>query len=165
LSCLQRICIRYRSCVVCSEIVTHCWSCIVCSEFMIRCRKCVFCSKFVIHCRNWVVCNELVFTAELCVLQRIWDEVVLSAVNQHSLPKLCCLQGNYDSLLESSCLQRINIHCNKCGGCSEVAFTAEIVAPATKQFLLPNCAACSEPVFAAKLYGLQWISFRCWFLQ
>jgi hypothetical protein len=44
-------------------------------------------------------------------------------------------------------------------GCSKVALTAEIMAPTAKQFLLPNCAAYNELVFAAELYGLQQINF------
>jgi hypothetical protein len=37
----------------------------------------IVCSEFVNRCWNWVVCSKLVFTTELCVLQRIcvlcWD--------------------------------------------------------------------------------------------
>jgi uncharacterized protein YlaN (UPF0358 family) len=46
-----------------------------------------------------------------------------------------------------------------------VAFVAKIEALAVKQFSLPNCAAYSETVFAAELYGLQRISFPTDFLQ
>jgi uncharacterized protein YlaN (UPF0358 family) len=46
-----------------------------------------------------------------------------------------------------------------------VAFIAKIEALAVKQFSLPNCAAYSETVFAAELYGLQRISFPTDFLQ
>ena len=117
-----------------------------------------------------------VFAAELCCPQGIRCslpnnvfrsesgfavEVMLSAANLRSLPKLCCLQRKCDSLPKLSFLQRISIRCQKRVGCSEVAFAVEIVVPAAKQFSLPNYTAGSEPVFAAELYSLQRISFRC----
>jgi hypothetical protein len=70
------------------------------------------------------------------------------------LLKLYCLQWICDSLLELSYLQQISIRCRKRVGCNEVAFAVKIVAPARKHFLLPNCAAYSEPVFAVELYSL-----------
>jgi hypothetical protein len=104
---LQRISIRCRNWVVCSEFVIRCRNWVFCSELVfaaelcvvqrncdslpklcrlqqisIRCRNWVVCSKFVIHCRNWVFCSKLAFAAELCVVQRNCD----------SLPKLCRLQ-------------------------------------------------------------------------
>jgi hypothetical protein len=92
-------------------------------------------------------------------------EGVCSAANQHSLPKLCCLQQKCDSLPKLSCLWRISIHCQKRIGCNKVAFVAKIEALAVKQFSLPNCAAYSETVFAAELCGPRQISFPTDFLQ
>ena len=143
-----------------------------------------------VHCQIVLSVANQVFAAELCIPQWIrcsllnlccpqWIrfslsnyvvrsesgfavEVVLSAANLQSLLKSCCLQQKCDSLPKSSCLQRIRIRCQKRVGCSEVAFAAEIMVPATKQFSLPNCAAGSEPVFAAEVCGLQWTSFRYW---
>jgi hypothetical protein len=66
---------------------------------------------------------------------------VLSAANQHLLSKLCCLQRKCDSLLKSSCLQRISIRYQKLVGYSEVAFAAEIEVPVAKQFSVSNCGA------------------------
>jgi hypothetical protein len=56
--------------------------------------NCIVCSKFVNRCWNWFVCSKLVFTIELCVLQRIWG----------SLPKLYCMQQICNSLSKLSCL-------------------------------------------------------------
>jgi hypothetical protein len=155
-----------------------------------------------VHCQIVLSAANQVFAAELCIPQWIrcsllnlccpqWIrfslsnyvvrsesgfavEVVLSAANLQSLLKSCCLQQKCDSLPKSSCLQRIRIRCQKRVGCSEVAFAAEIMVPATKQFRcqivrpaanqfsLPKCAACSELVFATELYDLQRISFCYW---
>jgi len=151
-------------------------NCVSCSEFGVHYRSCIVYSEFEIRCRNWVVCIELTFVAELCNLQRIWDLLPKLYCLQricNSLPKLSCLQGICiccqscdsllklyclqwicDSLLELSYLRRISIRCRKRVGYNEVAFAAEIVAPATKYFSLPNCAAYSEPVFAVELCSL-----------
>jgi hypothetical protein len=87
----------------------------------------------------------------MCSTVKLWFavEIVLSAAN------LWLVVG-------IELLQQISIHCWKRVGCNEVAFTTEVVAPAAKQFLLPNCAAYNELVFAAELYGLQRINFRRW---
>jgi hypothetical protein len=122
-----------------------------CSEFGVRYQSCMVYKEFEIRCRNCVVCSELTFAAELCVLQ--W--------NCDSLPKLYCLYRICDSLPKLSYLQRISIRCWKRVCCREVAFTAEIVAPTTKLFSLPNWATCSEPVFTAEVRSLQWTYFRC----
>jgi hypothetical protein len=67
------------------------------------------------------------------------------------------------------------IRCQNWVVCYELAFAAEIVAPAAKQLSLlnllptakqlPNWAACSEPVLAAEVGCLQRTSSRCQFLQ
>jgi hypothetical protein len=89
-----------------------------------HCWKCVFCSKFVIRYRNWVVYNGLAFAAEsVCSAVNLWfaaeiellvanacseltftAEIVLSAVNQHPLLKVCCLQRICNSLPKLSYL-------------------------------------------------------------
>jgi len=173
---LQRISIRRRNWVVCSEFVIRCRNWVFCSELAfaaetvsaaanwhslpklcrlqrigIRCRNWVVCSEFVIRCRNWVFCSELAFTAELCVMQRNCD----------SLPKL-------------SCLLRVSICCRNCGANSETVFAAELGSlqrtssccrigqPAV---FAAKLVACSETVFDAELGSLHRTSSRCRFLQ
>jgi len=87
---------------------------------------CVVRSELAFAAINCVVCSESVFTAES----------VLSAVNQHSLPKLCCLQ-------------RISVHCRKCVVCSKSAFATDIVLSATN-----SCSLLKE-------HCLQRINVRC----
>jgi len=89
-----------------------------------------------IRCRNGVVCSESTSAAES----------VLSAANQHWLPKVCVLQQIYDSLPKSSCLQRISIRCRECVGCSELAFAVEV-----ELFCSESSFAAESALIAAKL--------------
>jgi hypothetical protein len=85
---------------------------------------------------------------------------VLSATNQRSLPKLCCLQWT-------------SVRCRKCVVSNESVFVAElcclqrmsfccrIVLLAVNQCSLPNYVIWSESVFIAELWRLQRISFHC----
>jgi hypothetical protein len=119
------------------------------------------CSEIVIRCRNWLGWSELTFTAELCVLQRIWD----------SLPKLNCLQWICNSLPKLSWVQRINIHCRIVCSAANLGFATEVELSAAKFVIrCRNWIVWSELTFAAelcvlqriwdslvKLYWLQWI--------
>jgi hypothetical protein len=87
---------------------------------------CVVRSELAFAAVNCVVCSESVFTVES----------VLSTVNQHSLPKLCCLQW-------------ISVRCRKCVVCSKSAFATDIVLSATN--------SCS----LLKVHCLQRINVRC----
>jgi len=79
------------------------------------------------HFQNCVPYSEAVFATES----------LLSAGNQCSLPKWCCLQ-------------RIRVHCQNCIVCNEVVFVVKIVLCAMNQSSLP------------KLCCLQRISVWCW---
>jgi len=94
----------------------------------VRCRKCVVCSKFVIRCRNGVVCSESESTTESVLsAANLWfpAKTELSAANQRSLSKLCCLQ-------QMSIRYRNGILC------SEAASATESVLSTTNQCSLPN---------------------------
>jgi len=127
-------------------------------------------SLLKLNCLNRISipCQTVFFAANLWFVA----EVVLLAENCDSLPKLSCLsqirfhcqkwvlQWICDSLLNSSCF-------------GELAFAVESVLPTMNQRSLlkvywlqrssihcRNWSACSESVFAAKLCGLQRISFH-----
>ena len=61
---------------------------------------------------------------------------MLSAANQRSLPKVCCLQRICDSLSKLSCLRQNSIRCWNCVGCSKLAFAAEIMLAAANEHSL-----------------------------
>ena len=165
LSCLQRIGVRCRKCVSFSEFVIRCWNWVVCSELALATEsmcsasllKVYVLQRISIRCWNCVVYSELTFAAE----------VVLSVVNQRSLPKVYCLQRICDSLSKLSCLQWISICCQNYIGCGELAFVAEIVLSAVNEHSLSKwcclqqisvccrkCVVCSKLEYVVVLYWM-----------
>jgi hypothetical protein len=117
-----------------------------------------------------VFASNQIFATELCCPQRI----------RFSLLNLCCPQRIRFSL--SNCVFRSEsgvrcqilvvcsesgVRCRICVVHSKSGFRYLIMLTAANQVLLLKlcclkCAACSEPVFTAELYGLQRINFCCW---
>ena len=120
----------------------------LCSESMIRCRDYIVCSKITIPYRIWVVYNELAFIVKS----------VLSAANQRSLPKRCCLQWICDLLPKLSCLQRITICYWKCVFCSKSALVAKKVLSAMNLWFIAKfeLSAVNHHLLL-KVCVLQWI--------
>jgi hypothetical protein len=127
---------------------------------------------------NGVICSKFVFIAESCCLQRISFRcrIVLSAANQHSLPKLCCLQ--WICVCCRDCMSIANQHSlpKICVLCSELVFAAESVCSAANMWFaakielsaanqrsLPKLS-CLQWICdsLSKLSSLQWISICYW---
>jgi hypothetical protein len=98
--------------------------------------------------------------------------LLLNALNQRTLSKLCCL-NELAFAVELCCLQRISVCCWNYVACSESVFAVATMLPTTNQCSLLklcclqqisircwNCVVCSETLaFTAELCRLQWISF------
>jgi len=161
---------------------------VFCSKFVIRCRNWVstwvFSNEIVIRCRNCVGCSELTFTAETELsAAKLWftAETVSAAANEHSLPKLSCLQRTSFRCRISN-LQQTSFHCRigrlqktsfavELAAYSEPVFAAELAAcrkpaslsnwqPTANQFSLPNWPP-AENQLRCRIGSLQRTSFRC----
>jgi hypothetical protein len=167
--------IRYRNWVVYSELAFDVEMCVW--------------QRFVIRCQSWVVGSESDSLSKLSCPQRIsircrivcsaansWFavETELSTVNLWFAVETKLTAANvwfnancvfYSKIVICcrSCIvcSKFVTRCWNCVGCSWVAFATGIVALTAKQFSLPNCAACREPVFAANFYnrppGQKWL--------
>ena len=129
------------------------------------------------RCRSCVVRSELAFAVELHVLQWICGSLtklsfyikltfaaktVSAAANDHSLPKLSCLQWNCESLLMLCRLQRVNIRCRivfcsefvtRCRSCvirSELTVVAEWRVIQRICDSLTKLSFCSQLTFAVE---------------
>jgi len=124
---------------------------VACSESVFVAESCGL-QQIGVPCQNCVVCNDVAFATK----------IVLSAANQRSLLKVCCLHWICDSLPKLSCLQRISVCCWNWIVYNELAFTTESVLVVTNQ-RSPLKMCCLQWICDSlpKLSCLQWISVRC----